>query len=71
MVLKHVCSTKSPLQGVGGEEKKMMINECRLMNLDGKRGLENSPPPSPLKCGASSPLKMGTKVAEDIARSQR
>jgi len=22
MVLKHVCSTKSPLQGVGGEEKE-------------------------------------------------
>jgi len=35
-----------------------------------EKGLENPPPPSPLKSGASSPLKMGTKVAEDSAGSK-
>jgi len=41
-----------------------MENRCPVRPVSSGR-IENPPPPSLLKSGASSPLKMGTKVAED------
>ena len=48
-----------------------MADEYKLTILGGEKGSGKLPPLSPLKGGASSTLKKGTKVAEDSVRSQR